>query len=85
MLLENVSCLLRLVLLLPNYNNCPSFHLSIIVSNFCTALNNYYSMSCYLSSASINMLSNSMLLSSWISGLCSHNERYTISLSLLLQ
>ena len=87
-LLENVSCLLRLVLLLPNYNNCPSFHLSIIVSNFCTALkalNNYYSMSCYLSSASINMLSNSMLLSSWISGLCSHNERYTISLSLLLQ
>ena len=44
-----------------------------------------YSMSCYLSSASINMLSNSMLLSSWISGSCSHNERYTISLSLFLQ
>lgn len=42
-------------------------------------------MSCYLSSASINMLSNSMLLSSWISGSCSHNERYTISLSLFLQ
>ena len=35
-LLRNVSCFLRLVLLLPN--NCQSFHLSIIVSNFFTAL-----------------------------------------------
>ena len=37
MVLENVSGFLRLVLLLAN-NNCPSFYLSIIVSNFCTAL-----------------------------------------------